>query len=276
MATENKKRRKDRKKRQDDSPWGSLLQSDEPPIGDPGMGYDDEAAYPTEEDAEGNSWRDWWHKFSVWSLLALLIFLIFTGGLILMTFDMWRPQEMRSIPGYADNGTARDLTSALKAANGGEIAFTEGEINRYLRDTCRLRQTGIFSVLAHAQGAAVRMHDGYAELIIDRVLSTHFHQTTAVHLSFVREFDHGRPKLRMELRGGEPIMGSLPLGGSIGRVRVPQRYMEMLRPALETIQDCYPEFFDLIETYGYKPEFYRGRNGQEGFVRLVPYTPATS
>lgn len=276
MANENRKRRKERSYKPDDSPWGSLLRDDMRAEGEE-MGrrpYADEDEEYAQEAPASVGWRDWWHKFSVWSLLASLLFVLFTGGLVYIVVRMWCPQDMRLIPGYADKGTARDLAVALKSAEGSEIAFTEGEINRYLRETCRLRQTGVFSVIAHAQGVAVRLHDGYAELIIDRVLSTHFHQTTSVFLSFVREMDHGRPKLRVEFRGGEPLMGSLPQGGSIGLVRVPQRFMQMLRPALETVQDCYPEIFDVLENYGYKPEFYRGRNGQEGFVRLVPYVPA--
>lgn len=272
-ATENRKRKKDRKQKQEDSPWGSLLQRGH---GDgdqePAATYD---AEDYQEEAERHLWRDLWQSFSLWSCMATLLFLAFTGSLLMLAFNMWTPQDMRDISGYTDKGTARDLLVALRNANGGEVIFTEGEINRYLRDTCRLRQTGLFSVLAHVHGVAVRIHDGYVELIIDRVLSTHFHQTTAVHLSFEREMAHGRPKLRTELRGGESVMGSLPQGGRIGCVGVPQRFMQMLRPALDTMQDCYPDIIELVDNVGYRPEFFHGRNGQESYVRLVPYT-ATS
>lgn len=269
---ENRRRKKDRSA-QEDSPWGSLMQH-----GSDGRSQEFDPERPdfeAEEEVSGG-WREMWRHFSIWSLLAALLFLLFTGGLMLMVVNMWTPQDMHDIAGYTDKGTARDLLVALRNANGSEVLITEGELNRYLRDTCRLRQTGIFSVLAHAQGAAVRIHDGYAELIIDRVLSTHFHQTTAVHLCFEREIDHGRPKLRVEFRGGESIMGSLPRGGKIGRVGVPQRFIQMLRPALETMLDCYPDIIDIIDRVGYRPEFFCGRNGQEGYMRLVPYTPAAT
>ena len=275
-SAENKRRKKERKPGQDDSPWGSLLRRDpakQDTLHQELYNADEPApSYEGEEEELSHSWRDLWRRFNFWSLTALLIFLIFNGGLILLVINMWTPQDMRDIAGYTDKGTARDLAVALKNANGGEVIFTEGEINRYLRDTCRLRQTGIFSVIAHAQGMAVRLHDSYAELIIDRTLSTHFHQTTSVHLCFTQEMDHGRPRLKVDFRGGEPIMGSLPRGGCIGGVGVPQRYMQMLRPALETIQDCYPDIFEAVETYGYRPEFHQGRNGEESYVRLVPYS----
>lgn len=273
-AAENRRRKKERKSKQDISPWGSLVQ--QRPAGDetPPPDYDPSADYDTAEEPSHRVWRDMWHRFSIWSLMATLLFIVFTGGLIILTLKMWTPQDMRDIAGYTDKGTARDLLVALRNANGGELIFTEGEINRYLRDTCRLRQTGIFSVIAHAQGAAVRMHDGYAELIIDRVLSTHFHQTTSIFLRFEREMDHGRPKLRVEFRGEHS--DSLLQGGRIGCVGVPQRFMQILRPALDTMQDCYPDILDIIDSIGYRPEFHRGHNGQEGYVRLIPYTPPTS
>lgn len=279
-AENRRRRRGDRKSKPNVSPWGSLLQDDaEAGEGLPRVSPEDNAPlYEAEDDAEAPvaTWRDLWHKFSFWSLIATILFCAFIGGLCLLVYRMWSPQDMRLIAGYADKGTARDLSAAVKNANGAELIFTEGEINRFLRDTCRLRQADLSSIFAHAQGVAVRIHDGYAELIIDRVISTHFHQTTAVHLSFVRELDHGRPKIRVELRGGEPIMGSLPCGGYIGQVPVPQRYMQMLRPALETLQECYPDMFETLEAYGYKPEFCHGRSGQESYVRLVPYTSETS
>lgn len=233
----------------------------------------DDPDYVAEDEQEGFTWRRLWQAISIWSLIATALFVLFTGSLIMLVVKMWTAQDLKDIAGYTDKGTARDLTVALRNANGGEIVITEGEINRYLRDTCRLKQTGIFSLIVPAQGVAVRLHDTYAELIIDRTLSTHFHQTTAVHLNFTQELVHGRPSLRVEYRGGEPILGS-PRGGSIGSVGVPQRYMQMLRPALATMQECYPDIWELMETYGYRPEFHKGKNGEESYVRLIPYTPS--
>lgn len=278
MATgENRRRKKERKAKLDASPWGSLLQRN-PAQQD---GDDMRELYPPPEpeedfeDAEERfTWRRLWHSISIWSLLASALFVLFTGSLAMLVVKMWTPQDMKDIAGYTDKGAARDLTVALRNANGGEIILTEGEINRYLRDTCRLKQTGIFSLVVPAQGVALRIHDSYAELIIDRTLSTHFHQTTAVYLSFSQTLDHGRPRLRVEYRGGEPVLGSLPCGGRIGQVGVPQRYMQMLSPALATIQDCYPDIWEIFETYGYKPVFYAGKNGEESHVRLIPYEPA--
>ena len=271
---ENRRRKKDHSRQSEASPWGSMTQR-KAPIGE--VSADDDAYG---EGAEGENgpltWRKVWHMINIWSIIASLLFLLFIGGLSMLVVKMWTPQDLRSIPGYTDKGIARDLTVALRNANGGEIIFTEGEINRYLRDTCRLKQTGIFSLIVPTQAVAVRMRNGYVELIIDRALSTHFHQTTAVHLTFSQELQHGKPKLHVDLRGGEPILGSLPRGGQIGSLGVPPRYMQMLLPALETMRDCYPDIWEIIETAGYKPEFHQGDDGAEGYVRLIPYSPTSS
>lgn len=219
--------------------------------------------------------QELWRRFNFWSLVALALFLLFFSALVLATFRMWIPQDLQDIAGYADGGNARDLSVLLRNANGGEISFTEAEINRYLRETCRMRQTGFFSIFAHAQGVAVRIRNGYAEVIIDRVVGVNMNQTTAVHLSFSQEIVNGRPELRVNFHGGAPILGSLPRGGSIGRFGIPQRYIQVLKPALGTLADCYPDIIETVSAYGYRPVLTEGAGGEESRVTLIPYTPST-
>lgn len=214
-------------------------------------------------------------KINVWTIASIAIFLIFTISLLVMLIKMWIPQDLKNLPGYADNGSARDLAAIINNANGREVSFTEAELNRYLRDTCRLQQTGIFSIFSHGQGIAVRVHDGYAELILDRIIGANMHQTTSVHLTFRQEVEHGRPRLEVDFKGGDSILGGAPCGGSIGSVRIPQRHIQMLRPALKTLQSCYPQITETLEEHGYYPVFTKGQNGLESRIRLIPYTPST-
>ena len=198
----NKKRTKKRTEK-DTSLWGFLFDKN-----GEGMDITKRAFFSrpgeeeTEDGEEGEDERrnvllEVWRRFNFWSILALLVFLTFVAMLSSTVVSMWTPQNMKDIAGYADNGSARDLSALLRNANGQEIVFTEGEINRYLRDTCRLRQTGIFSIITHGQGVAVRIHDGYAELVIDRMIGANIHQTTSVNLSFQQETVHGRPILKV-------------------------------------------------------------------------------
>ncbi len=257
------------------SPWGSLLAKK-----DRGEELSPNSSFYTPEDAEEDEegrrpslLQILWQRFNFWATLATVLFLLFTGVLALLVVRLWTPQSMRDIAGFADKGRGGDISMQLGKSNGEELIFTEAEINRYLRDTCRMRQTGLFSIIAHAQGVAIRIHDGYAEVVIDRILGANIHQTTAVHLSFSQQMQHGRPVLQAAFRGGPPILGNMPRGGSIGRVAVPERHIQMLQPALETLLACYPDIMQAVEEHGYLPVFVRGKGGEDSYVRLVPHAP---
>lgn len=272
----NKKRTKKRPE-EETSLWGFLFNNDEQNqditktafFGHPGEEEENEVTT-----TQRNIFQELWRRFNFWSILAINIFLIFTVTLISAVVRMWTPQNMRDIAGYSDNGSARDLSALLRNANGQEISFTEAEINRYLRETCRLRQTGIFSIITHGQGVGIRIHDGYAELVIDRMIGANIHQTTSVNLSFNQQIEHGRPVLKVNFKGDKMLTGDVPHGGSIGTFGLPDRHISMLAPALNTLIDCYPEISEIIEEHGYCPYFSKGQNGNESRIRLVPYRPS--
>jgi|GEM_PF-1505848 len=276
MAEAQNRRRKRKKGGADDrSLWGFLFRKDatNPNFLTKSFYADEEEAEDVEEGAGRGVIRELLTRVNVLTCVAALVFILFTGWMISTVWRMWSPQSLNDVAGYQDQGSSRDLLVMLKKANGSEVSFTEGELNRYLRETCRMRQTGLFSLIAHVQGLAVRVHDGYAELVVDRIIGANIHQTTSVNISFLQETHLGRPELKVAFHGGEPLFGSVPRGGKIGRVEVPQRPVEMLKPALETLLDCYPEFVRIIEEYGYCPQFIKGTNGAEGRVLLVPYSP---
>ncbi len=277
-GSSNRKRTKKRAE-EETSLWGFLFNNEE-------QGQDITKTaffgHPGEEEEEGDNERTVqrnilqiiWSRFNFWSIIACVVFIIFTFILTNAVIRMWTPQNMRDIAGYSDKGSAKDLCAMLSNANGQEISFTEAEVNRYLRETCRLRQTGIFSIITHGQGVALRIHDGYAEIVIDRMIGANIHQTTSVNLTFNQELEHGRPVLKVTFTGGPPLVGNIPCGGSIGSFGLPDRHISMLAPALRTLMDCYPEFTDLITEHGYCPYFTKGQNGNESRIRLVPYRPS--
>lgn len=280
MAAGINKRRSKKKVERDDrhSLWGSLFQNAKA-----GEGSNSARSYiappsddlPDEDDTEtpGSYLHRFWKSFNVLSAVAVGLFLVFTAMLLLLLLRMWSPQDLSDIAGYKDSGRARDLESLIVNANGAPVTFTEAELNRYLRDTCRMRQTGIFSIIASGQGVAVRVHDGYAELVLDRMLGSDIHQTTSVNLTFKQENKLGRTELHVDFKGGTPIAGTMPRGGSIGSIAVPQRHIIMLKPALETLLTCYPQIVDAMEHYRYCPIFTEGKNGADSRIHLVPYTP---
>lgn len=274
MPGSNNRKRTKQRPEEETSIWGFLFSNEEQGeditksafFGRPGE-VEDADAQPEPQ----NILLDLWRRFNFWSILAAIVFLTFTAVLVNSVISMWTPQNMRDIAGYSDNGSARDITALLRNANGSEISFTEAEINRFLKETCRIRQTGIFSIITHGHGLALRIHNGYAELVIDRMIGANIHQTTSVNLTFRQETEHGRPVLKVEYKGGAPLSGDVPHGGNIGQFGIPDRHVSMLTPALRTLLDCYPEIASLIEEHGYCPYFTKGVNGNENRVRLVPY-----
>lgn len=279
MATGgNRKRNKKQKGADiDRSPWGLLFQNKEEEHNSlhrtPFSRIHDDAYDEEIDDRELPFLQRLWKSFSIWSSIAVVIFLSFTVSLFILLVRMWNPQDLSDIAGYQDSGRARDLESLIINANGAPVTLTEAELNRYLRDTCRMRQTGIFSIIASGQGVAVRVHDGYAELVLDRVLGSNIHQTTSVNLSFRQENKLGRTELCVDFKGGAPIAGCMPRGGSIGSIGIPQRHIRMLKPALETLISCYPRIAETIERYQYCPLFSEGKNGADSRIHLVPHTP---
>ncbi len=275
MGSSQNRKRKRRVKRPDSaSLWGFLFHRETPPNDiTRGTLYAHEVEY--EEGVvqlEKGLLAELWSRFNFWSTLAIVLFLGFLSVLVAGVVRMWQPQSLRDIAGYNDKKAAKDLSVLIRNANGATVSFSEGELNRYLRDTCRMRQTGLFSIFANAQGIAVRVHDGYAELVVDRLVGANMHQTTAVNLTFHQQEIHGRPELKVDFHGGPPLLGSMPRGGQIGLVGVPQKHIRVLQPALETLLDCYPDIVRAIEEYGYCPVFESGAHNGEGRITLIPFT----
>lgn len=212
---------------------------------------------------------------NLWMLVSAGLFLGFTALLLVLVIRMWVPQDLRDIAGYEDNAAARDLAAIIRNANGEPVTITEAELNRYLRETCRMRQTGIFSIVTHCQGVAARVHNGYLELVFDRIMGANMHQTTAVNLTFTQENKLGTPQLRVDFQGGSPIISGMPTGGSIGSIPIPQRHVMMLRPAVESLLDCYPEITEQIREHHYCPVFVAGNGSADSrHITLVPYSPS--
>lgn len=279
MASGGNRKRNRRKAGTDRSLWGFLFKKE-----DTGQQDFTKGSFYAPEGEEDDTPRFspvtvlnlLWQKFNFWTTTAILLFLAFSFLLGSLLLNMWVPQDMSDIAGYSDKGTFRDITALIRQANGKEVTFSEAELNRYLRSTCRLRQTGLFSIIAKCNGVGIRVHDGYAEVIIDRIIGSNLHQTTGVHLSFSRVTEHGRPILKIDFCGGPPLLGNMPRGGTIGNVSVPQHHIRMLKPALETLLACYPEVTSLVEQHGYCPQFRKGTNGTESTISLIPYSFSTN
>lgn len=277
-ANRKRTRKNVSKERRGHSLWGSLFHREEPAEEEENILRDGSYTGREAEEEEGGPvpvsrgglLMRLWHRINIWGMVAVSLFLGFTFCLLWILIKLWVPQNLSDISGYNDTEVSRDLTALIRNANGGPVTITEAELNRYLRDTCRMRQTGIFSIITHCHGIALRIHNGYVELIFDRLLGANFHQTTAVYLTFTQEEELGTPVLHVDLHGGEPLLGSMPNGGSVGSLSLPQKHVLMLKPALESLLTCYPDIYGMVQEYHYCPIF--KAEGNNRTLTLIPYS----
>ena len=275
-SEQNRRRRKKKKLTEFRELWGSLFTKNrqeenltQATIYSPVL---EDGEEEQETPGSGSLFRKLWMLSNFWAMMALLLFVTFIITMIVITVRMWQPQDLSDIEGYNDTIPSRNLERLIcrKAPLREVIVIPEADINRYLRDTCRIRQDGFFSIFSQGHGIAFRFHDGYAELIIDRVFGHDSHQTTAVNISFTREVTDEQPKLNVALRGGSPIFGTIHRGGRIGKLAIPQRHITILQPALESLKGSYPAICEVLLDNGYCPFF------EEGRVVLRPYSTIQS
>lgn len=272
MASGENRRRNRRRRHKDWSAlWGAFFQR--------ANKVEDEAVthgtlYENDEDEiAGNATdrfsrlKQIWVQVSMWKLTAYVLFVLLVGTLFITVYRMWSSQDISDIEGFHDNTASKNLTRLIcdRTAKGEPIIIREDDVNRYLRDTCCIKQDGFFSIFAETRGVAFRFHKGYAEFVIERAFGPLSPQTTTVNISFAVETTDGHPQLKAHLRGGEPIWGSIPRGGSIGSLPIPQKHIVILKPALESLLACYPEIQEAILKHGYCPYF------EDGHVELRPY-----
>jgi hypothetical protein len=128
MAGNSNRKRTKKRAEEETSLWGFLFNKEEQSqditktafFGQPGEEEENEE----DSEAPRNILQELWRRFNTWSILACIVFFIFTLTLMKAVISMWVPQNMRDIAGYSDNGSARDLFALLSNANGQEISFT--------------------------------------------------------------------------------------------------------------------------------------------------------
>ncbi len=130
-------------------------------------------------------------------------------------------------------------------------------------------QHGSLATIAHPSRLALKIHDGYAELIITRDLGSQLKHTVSVFLKFSLEQTSGSKRVLLDLDGGTTLLGTVQTGGRIGHLPIPAGYMQMLLPTLKPLLALYPALTELVEQYDYLPVFEQAGQGREGRLRLV-------
>ena len=193
-----------------------------------------------EEDAQEIAQR----KRSPLHVVSVLLRLFIFGVLLaigLCVYQAWVPVKLSSVQGYFSipgeiAQSAPDLGRLIKRAQAGNypLVLSEEDINRYLKKVILGKQAGPLGVLARYEGVAVKLHEGYAEVILVRRVGSGYRQTVSLFM---------RPSAQESLEGpivvvdytGPPLVGSLSLGGRWGRLPVPQGFMKLDKVGFEAL-----------------------------------------
>lgn len=217
------------------------------------------------------------------SLIGNLIFLLTIAILVTiswMVYTSWCPQPTDTIPGFRQKAQAPDIPKILKQAitRDASVSFSEEDINRYLASSLHPQQHGPMAIFATNPAVGIRLHggkekedgsmgNGYMEIIIERYTGVDSRQTISLFLTPFQSLDpHNYMSVltRFEFYNDETLPGGIHIGGTIGKLSVPQGYMIFLLPAFENLLQTYLPIVHMIEENG------MGIHISEGRLNLTP------
>lgn len=179
--------------------------------------------------------------------LFFLIMLVAFCGLGAAVFFIVQPQDLSDIGGHgpmAKSPPARDMKAVLKNSldRGYPVTLTETEINQWLGRVLSVKQGGVLAAEAPLERVWVRLDDGKAEVIMERILMG---RPFTVSMFLQIEQLQGSRGVRTEvLMHGGPYLESLPRppkGGRFGRLVVPQGFLLLVMPAYQKLAAVFPE-----------------------------------
>lgn len=165
------------------------------------------------------------------SVLRIIIFLTLIA-IAWSIYQTWLPTKLSNIHGIrpTDGQTQNtpNICRLIERAIEGNYALTltEEDINLHLRHTLLGHQDGPLGVLARYQDTAIKLHDGYAEIILIRTLGSRYKQTTSLFVTPTYQETPDGPIMTTEYVGNI-FLGTLPIGGKWGRLPLPQGFLTL-------------------------------------------------
>ena len=213
------------------------------------VGPDENELEPTPEKEESTTGR----LIRIGAKLLILTILLTIGALI---YKAWTPQNLDDIAGYGAkreeiNSAVRNLPNLLKRAQQANqpLVLSERDINQYLSYAVNGRQGGPLSLVARYDGVAVRLYDGYAEVIIVRNIGDKYKHTISLYMTTSHIETYEGPTVMTEFAGSDSI-GSLTIGGRIGSLPVPQGYLTLAQEAFASLKKVLePELEFILDPY---------------------------
>lgn len=210
-------------------------------------------------------------QIPVLSIISNLLYIIVFALIAVPTVLMWIPHPHPEQSSRFAEQAAPSIEQRIQEAEAGAgaITFTEADINRYIEQHYNIIQQGGYSILAHPESIMIKVCDGYAQVIVDRMLGADFHHTITINVSFERVEDEDYSKIICRLEGGEPLIGGFARGGAVGSLPIPERFAQMMIPSLKRLLRMSPQIQELVEERGYLPHFTFDNKGQ-ALVQFLP------
>lgn len=187
-------------------------------------------------------------KGSCLGKLVTLVALAGVAGLAAALYFIGQPQDLSDLKPAAPGKQARDLRTVLKNAvdRSYEVPLTEEEINLYLKQTLAAKQGGLLGEAVVLSGVRVRLEEGRAEIIIER-MAMGYPLTLSMYVRVEQTLDmKGKPSTSI-LRDGGPFVPQVPRlerlvkGGRFGKLVVPQGFLLLVLPSFEKLAGLYRE-----------------------------------
>lgn len=177
--------------------------------------------------------------------LAVLFVLLVVSGLGTALWFVAQPQDLDDIQGRSllAAAGARDLGKVLSNAieKGYPVTIEEREINGYLKRTLQMEQAGLLAKWVKLEGVSVRLRDGVAEVILERsVAGRPFTVSMFLQVEMTESAD-GRITKYVHRHGGQyhEMVPFPKRGGRFGRLVVPQGFLVLVWPSIESLARAY-------------------------------------
>lgn len=185
------------------------------------------------------------------SRLLVLGLLLAAVGLGFALYFMAQPQDLSDIKGYrADSRDIlrRDFRKMFQTSldRSYPVTVTECEINTWLAEVVRTKQTGLAAPYVTLTGMWVRLEDGCAELVMERsIMGKPF--TVSMFLQVAQTEDAEGIHTEVKLHGGgyHEYLPFPKRGGRFGKLAVPQGFLVLVLPAYKNFAKICPEEIEL-------------------------------
>ncbi len=183
------------------------------------------------------------------SKLVFLVFLGMVAGLAYSFYKIAQPQDLSDLksamPARSQSAnTSSNLQAVLNNSlqRGHVLRFNEIQLNRWLSQALKVKQGGQLAKYVSVNDIWVRLHEGYAEIILERTI---FGKpwNSSIFITIDQQATADGIQTQVQLAGGKYHADiKQPLrGGKLGQLVVPQGFVLLVLPSYQKLAELLSE-----------------------------------